>query len=87
MALFICMGPHDDALLSLGQLIFSSFSLWLFVRNFSILFTDDILYFVFLDVCIDMLFDEDAILLSFFERFQGPEEEEDLKTEVIKYIK
>ncbi len=32
-----------------------------------------------------MLFDEDAILLSFFQRYDDPEEEEDLKNDVIKY--
>ena len=37
------------------------------------------------DALKDMLFDEDAILLSFFSRFSEPDEEEDLKTEVIKY--
>ena len=35
---------------------------------------------------IDMVFDEDAILLSFFNRFSEPDEEEDLKTEVIRYV-
>ena len=34
----------------------------------------------------DMLFDEDAILLSFFQRYSDPDEEEDLKTDVIKYV-
>ena len=32
-----------------------------------------------------MIFDEDAILLSFFNRFSEPDEEEELKNEVIKY--
>ena len=35
---------------------------------------------------IDMLFDEDSILLSFFERYSDPNEEEDLKNEVVKYV-
>ena len=38
------------------------------------------------DALKDMLFDEDAILLSFFQRFNEPEDEEDLKDEVIKYV-
>ena len=33
-----------------------------------------------------MLFDEDSILLSFFQRYTDPEDEEDLKKEVIKYV-
>ena len=33
-----------------------------------------------------MLFDEDAILLSFFSRYSDPEDEEDLKMEVIRYV-
>ena len=43
--------------------------------------------FVFNLSCLDMLFDEDAILLSFFNRYEDPEDEEDLKKEVIKYCK
>ena len=39
-------------------------------------------YFIF---CVDMLFDEDTILLSFFQRYTDPDEEEDLKRDVIKY--
>ena len=38
------------------------------------------------DALKDMFFDEDAILLSFFQRYADPVEEEDLKTEVIKYV-
>ena len=34
-----------------------------------------------------MLFDEDTMLLSFFQRFPDADEEEYLKEEVIKYIK
>ena len=33
-----------------------------------------------------MLFDEDAILLSFFTRYSIEEEAEDLKAEMLKYI-
>ena len=33
-----------------------------------------------------MLFDEDTILLSFFQRYSDPDEEEDLKADVIKYV-
>ena len=33
-----------------------------------------------------MLFDEDAILLSFFSRFSEADEEDDLKSEVIRYV-
>ena len=34
---------------------------------------------------VDMLFDEDTILLSFFQRYTDPDEEDDLKRDVIKY--
>ena len=33
-----------------------------------------------------MLFDEDTILLSFFQRYTEPEDEADLKKDVIKYV-
>ena len=33
-----------------------------------------------------MIFDEDSILLSFFERYELPAELEDLKQSVLKYI-
>ena len=33
-----------------------------------------------------MLFDEDTTLLSFFDRYPDPEDEEELKTAVMKYI-
>ena len=33
-----------------------------------------------------MLFDEDTILLSFFERYPDEEDEQDLKNDVIKYV-
>ena len=33
-----------------------------------------------------MVFDEDTILLSFFQRYSDPEDEEDLKQDVIKYV-
>lgn len=33
-----------------------------------------------------MLYDEDTILLSFFERHSEDEDEEDLKQAVIKYV-
>ena len=33
-----------------------------------------------------MLFDEDTILLSFFQRYTDPDEEDDLKKDVIKYV-
>ena len=39
-----------------------------------------------LTISVDMLFDEDAMLLSFFDRYADPEDEEDLKNEVIKYV-
>ena len=32
-----------------------------------------------------MIFEEDTILLSFFDRFSDPEDKEDLQVEVIKY--
>lgn len=35
---------------------------------------------------LDMLYDEDTILLSFFERYSEPEDEEDLKNDVIRYV-
>ena len=37
------------------------------------------------DALKDMIFEEDTILLSFFDRFSEPDEEKDLKFEVIKY--
>ena len=37
------------------------------------------------DALKDMVLDEDAILLSFFQRYTEPEDEEDLKKEVIRY--
>ena len=37
-------------------------------------------------MAVDMLFDEDTILLSFFDRYPDPEDEEDLKRDVIKYV-
>ena len=33
-----------------------------------------------------MVLDEDTILLSFFQRYTEPEDEEDLKKEVVKYV-
>ena len=33
-----------------------------------------------------MIFDEDTILLSFFDRYTVPDEIEDLKLDVLKYI-
>jgi hypothetical protein len=33
-----------------------------------------------------MLFDEDTTLLSFFENFSSPEDEEDLIANIIKYV-
>ena len=33
-----------------------------------------------------MVFDEDAILMSFLDRNSEPDDEEDLKDEVIKYV-
>ena len=33
-----------------------------------------------------MIFEEDAILLSFFEKYTEPDEEEELKESVIKYV-
>ena len=33
-----------------------------------------------------MLFDEDSILLSFFEKYPDPADEELLKQDVIKYV-
>ena len=33
-----------------------------------------------------MLFDEDTTLLSFFENFSDPEDEEELKENIIKYV-
>ena len=33
----------------------------------------------------DMVFDEDTILLSFFQRFTEPNEQEELEAEVVKY--
>ena len=34
----------------------------------------------------DMLFDEDTTLLSFFGNFSDPEDEEELKENIIKYV-
>ena len=34
----------------------------------------------------EMIFDEDTILLSFFNRYQLPDEEQELKNDVLKYI-
>ena len=34
----------------------------------------------------DMLFDEDTTLLSFFENFSDPEDEDELKENIIKYV-
>ena len=33
-----------------------------------------------------MVYDEDTLLLSFFDRYQLPDDEEDLKKDVLKYI-
>ena len=49
------------------------------------LYTDKLINDEQRDSLKDMLFDEDAILLSFFQRFTEPDEVEDLKSEVIKY--
>ena len=38
------------------------------------------------DTLKDMLFDDDATLLSFFRLHAAPEEEEELNTRVIKYV-
>ena len=38
------------------------------------------------DVLKDMILDEDAILMSFFTNFSDPEDEEDLKQNVINYV-
>ena len=38
------------------------------------------------DALKDMVLDEDSILLSFFNRYTEPEDEDDLKKEVIKYV-
>ena len=38
------------------------------------------------DALKDMVLDEDAILLSFFKKYTEPDEEEDLKMDVIKYV-
>ena len=37
------------------------------------------------DALKDMIFEEDTILLSFFDKYPDPEEEADLQDEVIKY--
>ena len=34
----------------------------------------------------DMIFEEDTILLSFFDKYADPEEEADLQQEVITYV-
>ena len=33
-----------------------------------------------------MVYDEDTLLLSFFDRYTLPDDEEDLKKDVLKYI-
>ena len=33
-----------------------------------------------------MIFDEDTTLLSFFENFSDPEDEDELKQNIIKYV-
>ena len=33
-----------------------------------------------------MVYDEDTLLLSFFDRYQLPDDAEDLKKDVLKYI-
>ena len=33
-----------------------------------------------------MVFDEDTLLLSFFDRYASPDDQEDLKKDVLKYI-
>tara|TARA_B110001450_G_C17454282_1_gene413378 strand:+ start:52 stop:246 length:195 start_codon:yes stop_codon:yes gene_type:complete len=38
------------------------------------------------DVLKDMILDEDAILMSFFNRYDEPEDEEELKQNVINYV-
>ena len=38
------------------------------------------------DVLKDMILDEDAILMSFFNNYSEPEDEEDLKQNVINYV-
>ena len=38
------------------------------------------------DTLKEMVFDEDTILLSFFDRYQLPDEIEELKKDVISYI-
>ena len=40
------------------------------------------------DLCFltDMLFDEDTTLLSFFGNFSDPEDEDELKENIIKYV-
>ena len=38
------------------------------------------------DALKDMLFDEDTTLLSFFENFSDPEDEQELKENIIKYV-
>ena len=38
------------------------------------------------DVLKDMILDEDAILMSFFNNYAEPEDEEELKTNVINYV-
>ena len=44
-------------------------------------------WLVYLILCfLEMVFDEDLILLSFFDRYQMPDEIEDLKADVLKYI-
>ena len=35
---------------------------------------------------LEMVFDEDTLLLSFFDRYALPDEQEDLKKDVLKYI-
>ena len=38
------------------------------------------------DALKDMVMDDDSILLSFFNKYTEPEDEEDLKNDVIKYV-
>ena len=38
------------------------------------------------DVLKDMILDEDAILMNFFDRYGDPEDEEELKQNVINYV-
>ena len=38
------------------------------------------------DALKDMIFEEDTILLSFFDKYSDPDEEADLQQEVITYV-